>query len=450
LLIDSLGESIDATRVRCVQSLRRQPRPGPLDLDNVAVAVALALALFLALAAGAGSASAVELGGPDDPALLPASPFSLEIHGFVSQGIIKTTGNNYLAYSTERWSFEFSEVGINFTKRLTDRLRVGLQLFSRDLGPLGNYSAKLDWYYLDYHFADWLGLRAGRTKIPFGLYNEVNDIDSARVPILLPQSIYPIASRDFLLAQTGMELYGYRSLGAGGALDYRLYGGTIFYDANNQAGSSTTLANLKSPYVVGGRLLWETPLDGLRVGASLQALRLDFDVVLNAAAIAQAKMAGLTPDGFNGVVSVELPAILSVGSIEYAARELLLAAEYSIWRADYQSSDPLLVPEPATERQRLSERMYGMASYRLRPWFCPGVYYSLFFPRMDQRTPRYAHQHDVAGTLRFDINSFWLFKLEAHYMRGTASLDPLLNDNVPVSQLDGSWVVLLAKTTVSF
>ena len=55
----------------------------------------------------------------------------------------------------------------------------------------------------DYRFKDWLGIRAGRVKIPFGLYNDSSDVDSARVPILLPQSLYPTLNRDFLLAQTG-------------------------------------------------------------------------------------------------------------------------------------------------------------------------------------------------------------------------------------------------------
>ena len=66
--------------------------------------------------------------------------------------------------------------------------------------------------------------------MPFGLYNEINDVDAARVPILLPQGVYPISSRDYLLAQTGMELYGRLATGALGALDYRLFGGTIFID----------------------------------------------------------------------------------------------------------------------------------------------------------------------------------------------------------------------------
>src|SRR5688572_13264616 len=131
----------------------------------------------------------------------PAPPVPLvEIHGFVSQGFIVTTDNDYLAES-ERGSFEMAEVGINFTRALTDRLRAGVQLFARDLGDIGDYDATVDWFYLDYRWHDRLGLRAGRVKLPFGLYNDTSDIDAARVPILLPQSVYPTQNRNFLLAQ---------------------------------------------------------------------------------------------------------------------------------------------------------------------------------------------------------------------------------------------------------
>src|SRR5437588_62671 len=83
-------------------------------------------------------AAALEL-GPSE------SPLSVEVHGFISQGVLRTTANNYLARSDSGiGSFEFTEIGINFTKSLTDRLRFGLQLFSRDLGPAGDYTAKAD------------------------------------------------------------------------------------------------------------------------------------------------------------------------------------------------------------------------------------------------------------------------------------------------------------------
>src|ERR1700694_5889855 len=184
---------------------------------------------------------------------LPGEP--IEVHGFASQGFIKTNGNNYLAESG-RGSFEFTEVGINFTKELTDKLRFGVQLFARRLGPLDGFNAQFDWFYLDYRWTDWLGLRAGRVKLPFGLYNEINDIDSARGPILLPHSIYPTANRDFLLAQTGGELYGRVGVSAAGTLDYRFYGGTLFFQTSVPPNSPVEIGKLSTPYIVGTRVLW--------------------------------------------------------------------------------------------------------------------------------------------------------------------------------------------------
>jgi hypothetical protein len=363
----------------------------------------------------------------------------VEIHAFVSQGFIKTTANNYLAKS-ERGSFELNEVGINFTKLLGDRLRLGMQLFSRDLGPIGDYRAKLDWFYLDYRLADWLGLRAGRVKLPFGLYNDINDIDAARVPILLPQGIYAARTRDLLLAQTGFELYGYRPMGAAGGLDYRFYFGTIFIDV--PAASALQIRDIGAPYVVGGRLMWDSPLEGLRAGGSVQALRIDFTLP--------------APGMPNGVETAKLPAVQWVGSLEYTKHDLLIAAEYSRWATKIESATPALARGWTT-----SERFYVMASRRLTPWLTPGAYYSALFPDTGKYSlfnhgndahqgHREDYQHDVALTLRFDLTAHWLLKLEGHFMRGTADLETALNDGTPLKALTRDWGSLLAKTTAYF
>src|SRR5262245_42625101 len=196
----------------------------------------------------------------------------LQVHGFASQGALLTSDNNYLA-RTERGSLEFTEAGINFTKALDDRLSLGLQLFARDLGPEGTYSAKFDWLYLDYRWQDWLGVRAGRVKLPYGLYNDTSDIDAAQPVILLPQAVYPAINRNFLLAQTGLELYGYYPLGSAGALDYHVYFGTLYLSLPDT--STIKIDELDVPYIVGGRVLWEAPIEGLRVGASALNARLD-------------------------------------------------------------------------------------------------------------------------------------------------------------------------------
>jgi hypothetical protein len=365
----------------------------------------------------------------------------VDVHGFVSQGFIKTTANNYLAKS-KRGSAELAEVGINFSTSVTDRLRIGVQLFARDLGPLGNYQPQFDWFFLDYRFFDWFGIRAGRTKLPFGLYNEVNDIDSARVPILLPQSVYPVESRDYLLAQTGAEMYGDVPIGEAGALEYRAYGGTIYLDSTKLA----PVSDFQVPYVVGGRLMWRTPLDGLQVGASAQALRLDFDYQVAPDVLAAARMAGTVPMDFTGPVAVKYPILLWVASAEYIRDELSLASEYSRWSVELESNAPALFPV----NKLTTEKFYAMASYRVRPWFTPGAYYSVNFPNVERHRDRENQQHDVALTTRFDVNEHWLWKLEGHLMHGTAGLSSALNDNKPLSELTRNWGVFLVKTTAYF
>jgi hypothetical protein len=349
----------------------------------------------------------------------------------VSQGYIRTSDNNYLARSASaRGSFEFSEVGINFTQPLGDHLRAGVQLFAHDLGPRGNYDIKADWFYLDYRWTDALGLRAGRIKVPFGLYNEINDIDSARVPILLPQSTYPAGARDFLLAQTGLEIYGRLLAGSAGALDYRAYGGTIFAEVPGPQPGPVQVLQLSVPYLFGARLLWETPVEGLRAGASVQKLRLDTTISSDGTAI-----------------FAKIPAVLWIASLEYAPGDLTLAAEYGRWHVSSTSTQPGDAPLNTSID---SERGYLMLALRLNDWLVPGAYYSLLFPDVRQRKGTAAQQHDAALTLRFDLDVHWLLKLEGHYLVGTADLEPALNDGMERADLARRWGAFLAKTTAYF
>lgn len=353
-------------------------------------------------------------------------PLAIQTHGFVSQGALLTSDNNYLAH-TEHGSLEFTEAGINFTKPLDDRLTVGVQLFARDLGPTGNYSAKFDWLDLDYHWKDWLGLRAGRVKIPFGLYNDTSDIDAVQPVALLPQSVYSITNRNLLLAQTGVELYGYLPLGDAGALDYTGYLGTLYLTLADSAAVHFT--GVTVPYVTGGRVMWETPLEGLRVGASALDGEIDATYMLNAAPALGGMDATLVQQNY-------------LGSIEYANNGFLLAAEYG--RSHSRST-----AGGATAKVIL-EAMYGMASYHWRPWLQTTAYYSLSYPNVDNRSGRANHQHDAALDLRFDITSHWLVKLEGHAMRGTAALSSDLNYGIAPADLVNVWYLLAAKTTVYF
>ncbi|HEY0706196.1 MAG TPA: hypothetical protein VGG33_05330, partial [Polyangia bacterium] len=84
------------------------------------------------------------------------------------------------------------------------------------------------------------------------------------------------------------------------------------------------------------------------------------------------------------------------------------------------------------------------------PWLQSGVYWSVKYPDMDVRKGLSNKQHDVSLTLRFDINQHWLFKLEGHYMAGTAGLVNPLRVGPPPANPERRWAVFLAKTTVYF
>jgi hypothetical protein len=366
---------------------------------------------------------------PSTEVLAGLMPPSVEIHGFGSQGFILTTGNDYIAPDTTHGSFHFTEAGVNLTKDIGDKIRFGVQAFAQNFARGGNFNLQLDWFYLGYQWRDWLGVRFGRLKIPFGMYNEVNDIDSARVPVLLPQSTYPIQGRNFLFAQTGVELYGFARSRHAGALEYRLYLGAIFIDPAIivPAGSPVQL-RLNVRYVAGGRLFWELPVDGLRLGVSVLSVHLDAD----------AFAAGMT-------IPIANQSLLGMASVEYAGRRLVLTAEYALWHTHQES------PLPSSNLTGTSERSYAMLAYRVAPWFHPALYYALYFRDVHHRDANSAErQNDAALTLRFDVADNLILKLESHLMEGTAGLVAPLSVTAPPVNPDRVWGVFLLKATGYF
>ena len=52
---------------------------------------------------------------------------TVQIHGFVSQGFVYTSDNNWLTMNTSQGSAAFTDFGLNLSTQLTDKLLVGAQ-----------------------------------------------------------------------------------------------------------------------------------------------------------------------------------------------------------------------------------------------------------------------------------------------------------------------------------
>jgi len=205
---------------------------------------------------------------------------NLEAHGSVSFGYLRTWGNDWTGDgdggSSENGTTDFWEATANVIARPMDRLRIGAQLFARDLGRYDNGQVTLEWAYADYRFADAFWVQAGRYKIPLGLYNEIADIDMARTQVFLPPGIYSFRSRDLYISADGVKIGGYVRTGFG-ALEYALHAGTKDYDQD--AGFSASLAEMTNAdpgsldftadAIIGGSVHWHTPLDGLGLRLSV-------------------------------------------------------------------------------------------------------------------------------------------------------------------------------------
>lgn len=131
---------------------------------------------------------------------IPAAAQSLEdlniqVHGYATQGLLYTSQNNILTTNSSDGSPAWTEAVVNISAQPIPKLRVGVQGRYFLLGNIGN-QISLDWAQADYKVNDKFGVRFGKVKVPWGLYNDTQDIDPSYMWSLLPQGVYPIMSRN--------------------------------------------------------------------------------------------------------------------------------------------------------------------------------------------------------------------------------------------------------------
>lgn len=401
----------------------------------------------------------------------------LTFHGFVGQGYLNSTDNNWLAVPTEDGSFAFTEAALNFNVEPIPRLRIGAQFFAQDLGATGNSRVILDWAVGDYRFNDAIGVRAGKVKMPVGLYNIVRDTPMARVEIVMPTGIYPLSQRDFVNAVQGFDVYGTIGLGEGGAVDYEAWVGTLDVDESHfvlqsaEEGARALLPALgleqgdvlvDNPqvdikYVVGGTIDWRTPVTGLRLKASINNSDIDGVYASTYTGFQSAGPVSI-PVSFTTRTSTSFQQDYSViASAEYRRGGLRLAGEYHVVKANVEaviSGLPVSVPPVTTVQEE--ESWYVQAAYRFNPTWEISGYYSEYYPDKNdkdgtglvlQGRPAYgAWLKQWNAVARVDVNTHWLLKVEIDVFDGAATVSPVDNPD----GIEQDWALFALQTVVHF
>jgi hypothetical protein len=350
---------------------------------------------------------------------------TVQVHGFVSQGFVYTSGNNWLTMNTLNGSAAMTDFGLNMSSPITDKLRIGAQGYDRDLGQFDQYHPSLDWAVADYRFESWFGVRGGKVKTTLGLYNDTQDLDFLRPFALLPQSVYPTDLRDTVIAHLGGDIYGNVSLEHGlGDLSYtayaghrsdNLYSGYPFYLSSFGA-HITSFGGLQ----YGADLRWNTPLKGLLLGAS----RMNEDIT------GRGSVTDVFDPGAGLVPYSEASKADWTNQFygEYTVGRLRIDSEY---RRYWRNQELLSV---ASESFADIRGWYVSGAYRIRKRLQIGSYYSRYTitnvvsgalasfypPATDTGLPA-NHDYGKVITGRVELNRFWNVKIEGHFMNGYGS-----------------------------
>jgi len=327
---------------------------------------------------------------------------NIQVHGFATQSFVYSSGNNYLGMDTSDGSAGWTEAAVNVNDQVTDKLRVGVQFHLTKLGAFGSNIPTVDWAMMDYSVAKWVGVRAGKVKLRWGLFNDTQDADPGYLWSLLPEPVYGVDIRATNLSQYGAELYGKVRLGDRlGSMEYSAYYGYYYYAADDGYVANFQQQGLvfnkpamgKTP---GFDFRWETPAKGLMVGGSL--------MMYNASG-------GLT----NGTYCQPL-AFWPTYYAQYNHKKFYAAWQY-VKLVQYQTVTVDGTP-PVTGASD-TRTWFAMGAYRLTDKLRVGAYYTHYVVADSRDTTDPANFfNDVVVSGRYDINSHLYAKLEGHLING--------------------------------
>ena len=354
----------------------------------------------------------------------------VDIHAFFSQGYAVSSKNDVIVGSKDG-TWDLREFGVNFAGYLTDDIMLAAQLMGYNIGRQGDDDINLHYGLIDWRIDDSIGIRAGRYRVPTGLYNETRDVDMLRSSVFLPQTIYPEFYRDFFSACDGITLYGQLDLNYLGYLQYQLGTGNVVaredefgdiaYNAKYFLSTRMTADNAKSSNL---QLVWETPVDGLRAGYTWR--RVDAELKFSNFYIDEQD---ITVPVFNESQDNRAN---HVYSLEYTIDKLVLIYEHNHQRK-------------ASVDQ--SQAWYLGSTYEISDKLSIGCYYTEYDVMQGNTNSAETDVHAYSIFSRYNINDYWLIKAQIDFNEGNGTSQWPAKRNV---EDDGNSTMFSIKTTLAF
>jgi hypothetical protein len=379
----------------------------------------------------------------------------VQVHGFAGQGATYT--DHYQIFGTSRdVSLDFREMGLNTSVKVMPNLLISAQGMYRETG-----GTDIDKVWLDFAQADYsiplfdssfvVGVRGGRVKIPFGLYNDTRDVLWTRPSVLLPQSIYfdALAFRQGMIAGDGGVVYGRYAHG-----ENRFGWEFLAVDPQDDKGGVTAfVTGIPSIFQKGEGILEGRPLligrafyewMGGRGKLVFSVVDLDRDF----------RSSSLFYQDGNTKMTYPL------FSAQFNAEKWSLTAEYGWIDSQRTGYSPFLQNLP-TWKENTSENFYVQGEYRFTPDFSMLLRYDVLHLNRDDRdgremsrltggliAPHRFYARDLTAGVRWEFARNFLLAADYHYVNGTAWLNE--SDNPTLNNPGSSSHFSLFTTMLSF
>jgi len=354
-------------------------------------------------------------------------------NAFISQTAIYSSDYNFLSQSDDKLSLDLWEAGLLVSTAVKDKLTFSAQLLGRKVSDSSGNDLRIDYAFFSYPFYqsmnETFGLRLGRIRSSYGLYNETRDIPHTRTGIAMPQSTYFDMTRNTFYSADGIELFGYRDFD-----DQRL-SAQIFFSKpvadEDETGEVESLnpTNLEGDKSLLAKISYGSEYDGIRTSFTYYRPEYKVDVSFPVGAMTlEDKDASFYSESM-------------ITSLEYNQFDWSVTAEYL--RHKFATKIPVLggIPGSQIKNKGYEEAFYVQGLYRFSEQWETYLRYDSTERHIDRSLQDNEKWHDINIGASFRPNENWLLRTEIHYIEGLSRL--LSRDNVFSSAQDPYWTTAM-------
>ncbi len=402
----------------------------------------------------------------------------IKIRGFFSQAMVVSEDNEF--FGTESGThFDYREFGLNASWELNPKLRISGQLLSRKVGTLEDGDPEIDFLLADYNFyvddTTSAGIRLGRVKSEYGIYNTVRDVPHAKPGIFVPPAIYFEAFRGQLLALDGGAFYLNHQSGIG-ELNLDVFGGKSKLNNNGieqQAFQSSINGEFEEVEKNGFKISFvPSSIPGLYLAFSLFDASVDLESIPNYSFAELGLAAAAFPTNplvvFNYLSSYNIDTTLQNYSIQYNWRDWIFTGEYT--RLDTEitnAASPVesLFPPTALDLVFADQKRESGTYYLQAEWQASekisfyARYDDLYFDKEDKDgTQQAAQSPGFVSFARFNkretIGSRWYitpdFSLTGEYSKNRGVAFLIGSEDTDYQSLEKDWDLFILQASYHF